>query len=275
MDNQTIQPLIFEERWMPITEKSVPLVRPGAYLISDQGRVYSYLRNKYLDLVPTWNGYYRVPLRRIDNKCRYYLVHRIIMIEFNCIPEYQTMQVNHFDGDKSNNNIWNLSWYTASENILHAFRTGLKTKAKGEDCSYATITNEQADQIGAMLAEGSLNHKQIADIIGCNACVVKGIASCNNWKWVGEKYNLKSSKISNYNDPRISKEEKLLFSDDELHALCKYWENNKYKFSNLNDLFEESMKDTFNVSYSKAMYNTLFALYNKQLKYDISSQYNF
>lgn len=41
------------EQWKPISQKSVPGVIPGAYYISDFGRVYSLLRNRFLDLTPT------------------------------------------------------------------------------------------------------------------------------------------------------------------------------------------------------------------------------
>lgn len=266
MNNDTIEPLIFDERWTFITERSVPNVKENTYLVSDRGRVYSYLRNRILKLVETGNGYFRVALTRKDNTTRYYLIHRIVMIEFNCIDTYKSMQVNHFNGIKSNNNLWNLEWNTASENISHAYRTGLKTKAKGEDCSYATITNEQADRIGLMLSEKKYTHQEIANIIGCSLSVVSDISSCCNWKSVCEKYKL----------AEIKKAFVLRLTDDQLHALCKYWEDNKDKNYRTNsDLFRESLMNVLGIEYKPSMSATLSRLYNKQTRFDIVSLYNF
>ena len=151
--NNEYNPIIIsnEERWLPITGRSVPNIKENAYAVSDRGRVYSYLSNSYLTPVKTWNGYFRVALQRNDKTTRYFLIHRIVMIEFCFIYNYDIMQVNHYDGDKFNNYLWNLEWNTASENIKHAFDHGLKVQPKGEDTVQSTITNEQADQIGAML----------------------------------------------------------------------------------------------------------------------------
>ena len=96
------------EQWRPITEKSVTGVVPGSYYVSDFGRVYSCLRNRLLEQVPTWNGYYRVALRNINKTSRYHLIHRIVMIEFNPIENYQNMQVNHINGNKEHNFLSNL-----------------------------------------------------------------------------------------------------------------------------------------------------------------------
>ena len=178
------------EQWKFITERSVPGVVPNTYYISDFGRVYSLLSNNFLKPTITWNGYYRVCLRNINKTSRYHLIHRIVMIEFHPIVNYQNMQVNHIDGIKQHNFDINLEWCTASENITHAFRTGIKTQYKGEECSYATITNEQADNIAKLLSEQKYSHKQIADIIGCSSNVVQNISTGSTWREYHNKYEL-------------------------------------------------------------------------------------
>lgn len=255
----------FEERWLPITEKSVPGVMPGYYMISDEGRVWSNVRNTFLKPTPTWNGYYRVCLAINHVGSRYYLIHRIVMIEFACIPTYMDMQINHFNGDKSKNVIWNLEWMTASANIQHAFNNGLKIATKGEDCSYATITNEQADQIGYLLATTDLQHKQIAEMIGCSKSVVTDISVGSTWKSVYEKYNLESRK----------KQYILRLSDQELHALCQYWQEHHSEYAVRADLFRASLRDLFGIEYTNNMSPTLGRLYNKQTRKEIVDLYNF
>lgn len=68
-------------------------------------------------------GYYRVQLCKdcIINKIP---VHRIVAMTFILNPENKP-QVNHIDGNKLNNHVENLEWATASENVQHAFDTGL------------------------------------------------------------------------------------------------------------------------------------------------------
>lgn len=54
-------------------------------------------------------------------------VHRLVAETFLPNPDNKRT-VNHIDGDKSNNHISNLEWNTMSENISHAYRTGLKRR---------------------------------------------------------------------------------------------------------------------------------------------------
>ena len=258
-----INPLRFEE-WREITDRSVPGVKEGAYLVSNFGRVYSCLSECFLSLVITSNGYYRVNLRNEDGSARYHLIHRIVMIEFHYIPNHIDMQVNHEDGDKSNNFDTNLTWSTPSENIIHAYRTGLKVKEHGEDCSYATITNAQARQIAQLITEQIYTHKEIADIVGCSAHIVHNISNGSNWKFVYDEYELEKYKKS------VNK-----LSDSDLHLLCKYFEDNYLLYDNKTDLYRNALSDLFGVEYTQSMSASMSRYFNHKTRKDITDKYNF
>lgn len=73
----------------------------------------------------TTNGYKMVDLCK-QGKYKRCLVHRLVATAFIDNP-LQKQQVNHKDGNKSNNTVDNLEWCTQSENMKHAYKIGLKT----------------------------------------------------------------------------------------------------------------------------------------------------
>ncbi len=107
----------------------------GLYQVSDDGRVKSLAREvkgaynsihklKEKELKP-WvaSGYLRATLRK-DGIETFASVHRLVAQAF--IPNSNSYDVvNHKDGNKMNNNVSNLEWCTASDNMYHAFKTGL------------------------------------------------------------------------------------------------------------------------------------------------------
>lgn len=112
----------------------------GYYQVSDLGNVRSLNRQvlrcskkiniagRPLNLTFDKDGYLYCRLCK-DSKPRAYKVHRLVAQAF--IPNAQNKpQVNHLDGDKTNNHVENLEWCTISENQIHAFRTGLNDHSK-------------------------------------------------------------------------------------------------------------------------------------------------
>lgn len=52
------------------------------------------------------------------------MIHRMVAAAFVENPN-ELPEINHIDGDKTNNTMANLEWCTSSENFRHALRTGL------------------------------------------------------------------------------------------------------------------------------------------------------
>ena len=93
-----------------------------SYLVTEDGDVWSTKRNKYL--TKSYNNGYAKIIIKVNGVHHNKLVHRLVATTYIDNPNNKP-QVNHKDGDKSNNNISNLEWCTQSENNIHAFKNGL------------------------------------------------------------------------------------------------------------------------------------------------------
>lgn len=95
----------------------------GIYSVSDHGRVRNNLTSKILRQRLGKNGYKTVFLySNKKRKCIY--VHRLVAEAF--LPNTgNKCCVNHKDGNKTVNALSNLEWVTHTENMLHAYSSGL------------------------------------------------------------------------------------------------------------------------------------------------------
>lgn len=118
----------------------------GLYQVSNLGRVKSFdvyikvgIKNaetalhkgRILKPMKNRQGYMRVELCKGGER-KAIFVHRLVASVFIENPENKVC-VNHIDGDKQNNCVENLEWCTYSENMQHAFDTGLKRCKYGKE----------------------------------------------------------------------------------------------------------------------------------------------
>lgn len=99
-------------------------------------------KEKILKPTPCHGGYLHVSLCE-DNNPKTFNVHRLVAEAFIPNPENKP-QVNHINGNKTDNRVENLEWATDSENQLHAYKIGLRT---GFCSEYAKQRCKEANQI--------------------------------------------------------------------------------------------------------------------------------
>lgn len=100
----------------------------GLYQVSNTGEIKSLKFNhsnkeKIIKGNKESLGYLVVTLYKDGNR-KNFKIHRLVAETFISNPK-NLPQVNHIDGNKQNNRIDNLEWCTASENTIHAHKSGL------------------------------------------------------------------------------------------------------------------------------------------------------
>ena len=98
----------------------------GLYSVDIFGTVRNLLSGKVVEHYVNEFGYHNVYLYKNKEK-KGKRVNRLVAMAFIPNP-LNKPQVNHIDGNKDNNNVWNLEWATNKENSIHAGKTGLYGK---------------------------------------------------------------------------------------------------------------------------------------------------
>lgn len=93
-------------------------IRKNGKPMNRKGRVLKPMKDRY--------GYFRITFSYKGKRKSYY-VHRLVAMAY--LKNYtNSLQVNHKNGIKTDNNYTNLEMVSLQENIAHSIRTGLKPK---------------------------------------------------------------------------------------------------------------------------------------------------
>lgn len=173
-----------EERWRPIGDYE------GWYEVSNQGRVRSLdritrtqslpmrARGKILKAHLTRGREYVTLYRDAHTKPAKAQVHRLVAAAF-IGPCPDGRQVNHIDGDPTNNAITNLEYVTPKENCHHAWATGL-AQHRGSRHHMARLTEEDIPIIRQELSHGA-SPKALGRQYGVTHSAIIAIRKGRSW----------------------------------------------------------------------------------------------
>ena len=144
--------LVCQEEWKDVVNFK------GLYQVSNLGRIKSYDKThtgidkigrninrfypkRIMKQSLEKQGYLRLTLTDRNKKETRHSVHRLVSIAFTPNP-LNLPEVDHLDGNKTNNTIINLKWVTSVENVKNAWAIGLCKKRSGEKHSQSVLTDK-------------------------------------------------------------------------------------------------------------------------------------
>lgn len=171
--------------WKQIEIKKV-LTR---YYVSDTGLIKNQNTGKIMKQATDKKGYRRICLT-LNGKKYTKKVHILVAKAFvkNLKPNVFD-QVNHKDGNKSNNNYINLEWVNNSLNGIHAYKVGLKQALIGETNGNNLFSEDQIKLVCQML-ENKISPKEISLTTNVSIHVIHKIREQKIWKYISKNYEI-------------------------------------------------------------------------------------
>lgn len=117
----------------------------------------------------------------VKNQKRYY-IHRLVAHHFIGRPR-KSMEVNHKDGNKLNNNVSNLEYVTHRENMIHALKIGLINTVRGEKCYHSKLTALKVKRIRSLRRKGN-TLQSIANIFNVSNQSIHDVVRGISWRHI-------------------------------------------------------------------------------------------
>lgn len=158
------------EEWRDIPEYE------GRYQVSNLGKVKNVESNYILKPIDS-HGYKYVHFCHKGNKRKNKAIHRLVAMVF--LPNPRNLpEVNHKDGDKSNNNVSNLEWCSHKQNNIHKSQVLHKNWKKVQCIETGEIFNsiQEASQF--------YNRKQCGLVATLNHYKYRKTFGGYHWKYV-------------------------------------------------------------------------------------------
>lgn len=126
------------------------------------------------------DGYLTVNLSKKQHK-----VHRLVAEAFLENP-HKLEQINHIDGDKTNNRVDNLEWCSPQKNVHHAYEIGLSRT--GEEIWCTKLKEEDVAEIRKTYIKGDKERgaKPLSRKYGVSNTTIRRIVNKKKWRYCNE-----------------------------------------------------------------------------------------
>lgn len=142
------------------------------YEITTKGEIINKKNRHKLIPQPNGKGYLRVSIGG-----QFKFVHRLVAEMYIPNPENK-LQVNHKDGNKTNNCVENLEWVTNQENRTHARQNGLQ--CCGENCKWAKLNWDKVRFIREN--KDTLSVRELKTMFGVSRTAIEWVIKGKSWK---------------------------------------------------------------------------------------------
>lgn len=219
------------------------------YFVSKDGDVISKYKNRIhrMKVFETDKGYQYVKLW-INNKSVAAFIHRLVASSYIPNPENKP-EVNHKDGVKSNNFVWNLEWVTSKENKTHAKNMNLLNPAKCENQGKSKYTNKQIKKVCKLLEKNKNTLKEISEKTSVSMDTIYSIRSKGIWTEISKKYTFPEipyKSTSTYTHKQIKKVCKMLSKGKSIEKIVK---KTKVKKGTVKDIYKRRRWTDISVHY--------------------------
>ena len=190
------------------------------YFATDDGHIYSEHLKRNISEYFDKDGYKKVRLSNGDGSRKVFSVHRLVLETFEPNENSANLQVNHKDGDKTNNALSNLEWVTCKENINHAYRLGLYSNIGDNNNGDHILNSKQVYEIILLLLQHELTIQAIADKYHVSKRAIENIKYKRTWKHLTKDIDFYAGSTTNRKGvackPKASEMEGSSTEDEEI-----------------------------------------------------------